>query len=378
MSRPRWVDLASERLGGRALLANDEFFAPKENLLKPGRGVFVEGKYTERGKWMDGWETRRRRTPGHDWCIVRLGLPGVIRSVTVDTHHFRGNHPEACSVDGCEAEEGTSAEELAGRAGAWTEIVPRSPLAGDAENVFPVDDGRRFTHVRLAIHPDGGVARLRVHGRASPEWDRILTPGEAVDLAAVEHGGLVLACSDEFFGEPRNLLLPGRPEHMGDGWETRRRRGPGHDWVVIRLGRRGTVREVEVDTTHFKGNHPESCSLDGLDAAHLPLDAPLPGDDDWREILPRTKLRPDTRQRFGEELTARGPVTHVRLRIHPDGGVARLRVRGLPADDDPGSERGGRSAADRLPAPGAEPSLEGDALRTADSESAAGGGEGSV
>src|SRR4029079_13764616 len=95
------IDLAAEKLGGAVLYANDECFAPKENLLKAPAPIFIEGKYTDLGKWMDGWESRRRRTPGFDWCLIRLGLPGKIRGVTVDTSHFKGNYPEQCSLEAC-------------------------------------------------------------------------------------------------------------------------------------------------------------------------------------------------------------------------------------------------------------------------------------
>jgi len=331
--RPGLIDLAAARMGGRAALANDEFFAPKANLTKPGRGVFVEGKYTSRGKWMDGWETRRRRTPGHDWCIVRLGVPGVIRAVTVDTHHFRGNHPEACSIDAATLP-GTpppTPARLRGLGDVWTEILTRSPLQGDSENTFPITNDARYTHVRLNIYPDGGVARLRIWGEARPDWARIRATHARVDLVAVQHGGVPLAASDQFFSEPLNLLLPGRPVDMGDGWETRRRRGPGggHDWVVLRLGHRGTIDEVVVDTTHFKGNFPDSCRLEGLDAPEL--DPTVAPDDRaaWRELVARTSLKGDTPHRF-RAVGSSGPVTHVRFSMFPDGGVARLRLLGKP------------------------------------------------
>lgn len=328
---PGLVDLASARLGGRVLLANDEFFGPKESLLKPEPPVFIEGKYTDRGKWMDGWETRRRREPGHDWCILRLGVPGVLRRIVVDTAHFRGNHPEACSLEACEVRGDPGAEELASLDG-WREVVPLTSLRGDARNEVAVRDRGRCTHLRLNIHPDGGVARLRAYGEARPDWDALRAPGEPVDLAAAEHGGSVLACSDAFFGRPLNLIMPGPAANMGDGWETRRRRGPGHDWVILRLGHRGRIRRVEVDTSHFKGNYPESCRLEGCDAPDLPLSDP-PGDETaWRDILPRTKLGPDARHLFEEELASVGPVTHVRFHIYPDGGVARLRLYGRPVE----------------------------------------------
>lgn len=320
--RPGLIDLAAARAGGRAVLASDEFFAPKANLLKPGRGAFIEGKYTRRGKWMDGWETRRRRTPGFDWCIVHLGVPGVIRGVTVDTHHFKGNHPEACSLTAAELSPAPKLPVLRKSAERWSEILSRSPLLPDTENEFAVRGDLRFTHIRLLIYPDGGVARLRIWGEARPDWERLRGRKAPIDLIAIEHGGVPLAASDEFFSEPSNLLMPRPSADMGDGWETRRRRGPGNDWVIIRLGSRGSIEEVVVDTTHFKGNFPESCRLEGCDA--------IPDErTQWREVVARTKLGPDRRHRF-KTVGRSGPVTHVRFSIFPDGGVARLRVLGRP------------------------------------------------
>ncbi|HEX2091927.1 MAG TPA: allantoicase [Longimicrobiaceae bacterium] len=320
------VDLASERLGGAVLLANDEFFAPKESLLRPGAPEWREGEYTERGKWMDGWETRRRRAPGHDWCIVRLGLPGIVHGVVVDTTHFRGNFPEACSLEACTLPGVPDPERLVGAE--WREILPRTPLEGNAPNRFPVDASFRATHLRLNIFPDGGVARLRVHGEAVPEWTRFARTGGEVDLAALENGGWVVACSDMFFGHRQNLILPGRSLFMGDGWETRRRRGPGHDWSIVRLGVPGALHRVEIDTDHFRGNAPDRCSLEGIVAegasAELLTDPAAP----WLPLLPETRLQPHARHRWEDELEPIGPITHARLRIFPDGGIARLRLFG--------------------------------------------------
>ena len=316
------VDLAAERLGGAVLAANDEFFAPKENLLKAGEAVWIEGKYTDVGKWMDGWETRRRREPGHDWCLVRLGLSGVIWGVVVDTSYFRGNYPEACSLEACAVEGHPTLEELMGAS--WAEILPRSPLSGHTKNPFPIEkDIGRVTHLRFNIYPDGGVARLRVHGEVIPDWRRLTRYGGEVDLAAVENGGTVLSCSDMFFGNRHNLILPGPPLGMHDGWETKRRRGPGHDWAIVRLGARGTLHRIEVDTSWFKGNAPGSCSIEGCNSPDGNLDG-------WQEILPPTPLRPHTRHLF-DELAATRPFTHARLNIFPDGGVARLRLFGTVA-----------------------------------------------
>lgn len=325
------VDLASERLGGAALAANDEFFAPRENLLKPEPAVFRDGVYTDRGKWMDGWETRRRREPGYDWCLVRLGLPGIIRGLVVDTSHFKGNFPQACSVEACEAAGSPDTDTLTGGSPSWTGILPRTALRGDAENAFPIANDRRFTHARLNIYPDGGVARFRVFGLVAPDWPRLIRTGGEVDLAGVENGGLVLLASDMFFGSRHNLILPGRGRDMSDGWETRRRRGPGHDWAIVRLGKPGAIRRVEVDTAHYKGNAPGSCSLEVVNAPGAGAEMLADPGGEWRELLPRTPLQPHTLHRFEEELREAGEVTHARLNIFPDGGVSRLRLFGRVA-----------------------------------------------
>jgi allantoicase len=326
------VDLAAERLGGAVLYANDDFFAPKENLLKAGAPVFVEGKYTERGKWMDGWESRRRRTPGFDWCLIRLGLAGRVRGVVVDTSFFRGNYPEACSLEACASEGNPTVADLTDEATEWVEILPRSRLRGDSINPFAAASDERFTHLRFKIYPDGGVARLRAHGEVLPDWDRIKRAGGLVDLAAVENGGLVVATSDEFFGGRHNLIMPGRASDMSDGWETKRRRGPGHDWCVVRLGTVGTIRRVEVDTAHFKGNFPESCSLE-VARAEAEGDAALDSLQ-WRELLPRARLQAHARHSYEDELKDAGAATHARFRIYPDGGVSRLRLYGNVSDDE--------------------------------------------
>jgi allantoicase len=321
------VDVAAPRLGGAVLLANDEFFAPKENLLNPAKPVWREDEYTDRGKWMDGWETRRRRVPGHDWCLVRFGLPAVVHGVVVDTTFFKGNFPEECSLETCSASGALDPEAIAAGDGVeWREILARSRLRGDAENPFAITARLPATHLRINIYPDGGVARLRVYGEPLP--DPALRAGVTADLAALENGGLVVGCSDMFFGHRHNLILPGRSTHMGDGWETKRRRGPGHDWITVRLAARGRIDRIEVDTDHFKGNAPESCSLDTCDVADLPPEWLSSCDVGWTTLLPRTALRADAQHRF--EVSA-GPATHARLAIHPDGGIARLRLFGTVA-----------------------------------------------
>ncbi len=318
------VDLAGERVGGRALAASDEFFAEKENLLKAEPAIFLADEYTDRGKWMDGWESSRKRGPGHDWCVIQLGIAGRIRGVNVDTSHFGGNHPEAFSLDAL-ALGGEEVADVAQLERRWREIVARTALNGSSDNYCAIDSTDRWTHLRLHIYPDGGVARLRVHGEPLPDWS-FLAAQPRVDLVAIEHGGRALDCSDRFFSDPSNLILPGPSANMGDGWETRRRRGPGHDWCLLALGHRGVVEEAVVETHHFKGNFPESCSLEGCEAPGASSEELLSDEDRWRPLVERTTLQADREHRF--PVAENRPVTHVRLRIYPDGGVSRLRLLG--------------------------------------------------
>jgi len=337
------ADLAAERLGGRVLEANDDFFAPKENLIKESHPVFIEGKYTPRGKWMDGWESRRRRTHGYDWCIVRMGLPGMIRGIVVDTSFFTGNYPERFSLEGCDLGEHHpykgEKSRLHSEKTKWIPIFPETSLKGDSRNLFAVENGARFTHLRLKIYPDGGVARLRVHGEAVPGPG--LLSREEINLIAVENGGSVMVSSDQFYGEPRNLLMPYRAKNMGDGWETKRRRGPGHDWVILKLGVPGTINRVEVDTAHFKGNYPDSCALQLAFAQNSPVDVSNASSLTWEELLPETKLKANHRHVF-TKLQSASAATHVRFQIFPDGGVSRLRLFGrsqIPIDHTRSLER---------------------------------------
>ncbi len=329
-------DLAVRTLGGSVVVANDELFAERENLVKDEAPEFHPHTFGHKGQVYDGWETRRRREPGHDWAIVRLGAPGVIRGVNVDTAFFKGNYPQHCSIEASSVAGYPSPEELAGPDVQWVEILPRSPLEGDTDNLFPVGMEQRFTHVRLNIYPDGGVARLRIHGEVVPD-PRWFT-GVPLDLAALENGGSVTDCSNRFYSSPNNLLLPGNARVMGEGWETARRRDDANDWVSVRLAEEGVVRQVAVDTTHFKGNAPGWFRLTGGADPDRP--------DEWVELIGRTRLQPDTRHQFLVSVDT--PVKHIRIDVYPDGGFARLRIYGeLTAA---GRERVGLAWYDRLPA----------------------------
>lgn len=316
------INLASAGLGARALFATDDFFAEVSRMLADKPAVFIPDKYDENGKWMDGWESRRKRTAGHDFAVVRLAAPGVIRGFDVDTSHFTGNFPPACRIEACRVEADP------GDATAWTEILPLSPLGASAHHYFPSLSDGVWTHVRLHIYPDGGVARLRVYGE--PHLDEASLAGKTIDLASGLSGGRVVAYSDAHYGAFHRLLAPGRGLDMGDGWETRRRRAPGNEWIVIALGARGIVEAVEIDTAHYKGNYPDSASVmagdlgNGLDELS---DAVVAAAMFWPELLPQQKLGADAIHKF-DRVNPLGPVTHVRVNIFPDGGISRIRLWG--------------------------------------------------
>jgi allantoicase len=315
-------DLASRRLGGSVVHANDELFAERENLIKPEAPSYSTYTFGHKGQVYDGWETRRRREPGHDFAVVRLGAPGVVRGVVVDTAFFTGNYPPEVSVEGAAVEGYPSPGEL--QDAEWAPLVPRSPAAGDTRNAFAVDRPQRFTHVRLCMYPDGGVARLRVHGEVVPD-PRYLDPA-SLDLAALLSGGRVSGCSNVFYSSPTNLIIPGLARLMGEGWETARRRDAGNDWVEFSLAGPGRIRLAELDTSWFVGNAPGWASLRGARRGGAAA-----GDSgSWTELLPKTRLQPDTRHVF--RLPDAGEFDTVRLDVFPDGGMARVRLHGALSD----------------------------------------------
>lgn len=308
-----WVQLEQARLGTRVTYTTDDFFAAKERVIDFPAAVFIDDKYDDHGKWMDGWESRRKRTEGHDYCVIRLGVAGVIRGFDIDTSHFTGNYPPEASIEVCVSDVDTPAD-------GWVELLAKTDLCGDSHHYFDIDDERVWTHVRLHIYPDGGIARLRIFGEVIADFTGV---DGFVDLAAIENGGRALACSDEHFGSMHNLNVPGRGINMGDGWETARRRGPGNDWVILALAQPGVIERVEVDTAHFKGNYPDRVSLDA--ALFESDELATPDSPHWQTLLGETKLKMD-QQHYFETLQALGDVSHVRMSIYPDGGVSRLRL----------------------------------------------------
>jgi allantoicase len=316
------INLASPRLGAEAIYATDDFFADKSRMLQDAPAVWLEDKYDNNGKWMDGWESRRRRQGGHDWCVVKLGVKGVIRGVDIDTRHFTGNYPPAASLEACVSDAAPDDKTV------WTEILPAQGLGPSASHFFAIHSAQAWTHVRLHIYPDGGVARLRIYGEPVAQWQA--SDKKAVyELSAVRNGGRIVGYNDAHYGTVWTLLTQGRGVNMGDGWETRRRREPGNDWIVIALGAPGIIERVEVDTCHYKGNFPDRCALQAALMENVPQRSLIQASMFWPELMGEQKLAADTIHTFeSQKLHSLGPVSHVKLNIFPDGGVSRLRIFG--------------------------------------------------
>ena len=315
-----YIDLAQPRLGTTIHACSDEFFAACERMLQPQEAIFIDGKFDDHGKWMDGWETRRRRNGGHDWAIIKLGHAGVIRGVDIDTSHFTGNFPPAASLEACHAVQPDEQTQ-------WTTLVDIVELQGDHHHYLTVDNEQTWTHLRLNIFPDGGIARLRIYGQIHCDWQN-KDKSIIHELSAMENGGRAIAWNDAHFGQASNLIAPGKGINMGDGWETRRRREPGNDWCILELGHPGVIEEILVDTAFFKGNYPDRCSIQAALVAQSTTQSLTTQSMFWPVLLPEQKLAMDTEFLFRDEISDIGPVSHVRLNIIPDGGISRLRLFG--------------------------------------------------
>ncbi|GGC93962.1 allantoicase [Undibacterium terreum] len=316
----RYPNLADPRLGAATLATSDDFFAEMSRMLNPEPAVFIPGKYDTNGKWMDGWESRRKRVNGYDWCVLKLARAGVIKGVDIDTSHFTGNYPPAASLEGAYVADGAPDAQTQ-----WTEILPSVNLQGNSHHYHEVGSEQAYTHLRLNIYPDGGVARLRVYGQPQANWaeaDR----KQLFDLIAMENGGYVVAANNQHFGLASNMLMPGRGVNMGDGWETRRRREPGNDWCIIALAQPGIVEKIEVDTCHFKGNYPDGCMIQAANVVGGTDSSLITQSMFWPVLLGEQKLQMDHQHYYAEQIAKLGPVTHIRFNMFPDGGVSRLRL----------------------------------------------------
>lgn len=321
----RYMNLADARLGAKAVFSTNDFFAPMERMLNPEPAVFIPGKYDDHGKWMDGWESRRKRESGYDYCVVRLARAARITGVDIDTSHFTGNFPPAASLEGCLCEQGDPTEHTE-----WIEILPAVDLQANSHHYHAIDQEKLFTHARLNIYPDGGIARLRIYGQPMPDWEGG-DQNALYDLASIENGAYIVAVNNQHFGLANNLLMPGRGVTMGDGWETRRRREPGNDWCIIALAYPGIIKKIEVDTCHFKGNYPDRCSIQAAYMEGKTETSLITQSMFWPELLSEQTLKMDTQHFYEHELLHKNAVTHIRFNIYPDGGVSRLRLWGTLA-----------------------------------------------
>jgi allantoicase len=318
----RYANLASADLGAKVLTCTDEFFASADRMLQSSEPVFVVGKFDDNGKWMDGWETKRRRNGGHDSAVIRLGLPGVIKGLDIDTSHFTGNFPPAVSLQACASQGDPDAST------SWTEILPARSLYGNAHHFIELADERSWTHLRINIYPDGGIARFRVYGQPTCDWTA-RDPGALHEVSALANGGRIVGYNDAHYGTPFRLLMPGRGVNMGDGWETRRRREPGYDWCLVALGHPAIVEKIEIDTAHFKGNYPDRVSIQAAHVAASTDESLITQAMFWPELLGEHKTDMDKQHFFeGADIRDIGPVTHVRVNMFPDGGISRLRIWG--------------------------------------------------
>ncbi len=317
----QWIDLAQPRLGAEIVSCSDDFFAECSRMLSPDAPQFIVGKFDDNGKWMDGWETRRRRNGGYDNAIVKLGLAGEIKGIDIDTTHFTGNYPPAASLEACYSV--TPANDSSD----WQTLIPSTSLQGNSHHYFEIDNPACFTHIRLNIYPDGGVARLRVHGRVVSDASALDRDAQH-NLASVELGARAIAWNDAHFGAVANLLNPGKGVNMGDGWETRRRREPGNDWCIVELGHAGSIEEIVLDTAFFKGNYPDTCSIQAARVDGGTTQSIITQSQFWSELLPPQKLEMDREHAFDAEVQDIGPISHVRINLFPDGGLSRVRLLG--------------------------------------------------
>ncbi|MHA3055404.1 allantoicase [Acinetobacter sp. ANC 4633] len=313
------TNLADTRIGAKIMDCSDEFFAEAKRMLNADAPIFVEDKFDDHGKWMDGWETRRKRHAGYDWCIVKLGVAGKIYGLDIDTTFFTGNYPASAALEACYATDDNLDQ------AEWHNLLPNSILGSSQHHIFDISSDQVFSHIRLNIFPDGGVARLRVYGEVQIQ---LKDSNQTLDLLALENGGRVIAYSDAHYGHPRNLINPGRGINMGDGWETKRRRVPGFDWCVLALGQAGTIEKIEIDTAHFKGNFPAQVSIQAVYVQDATDPQLIPQSMFWPFLLEAQDMQMDHVHSYINEVLAHEKISHIRVNMIPDGGISRIRLWG--------------------------------------------------
>jgi len=315
------IDLAQPRLGSKVIFKTDDFFASANRIIDPLSPVFKEGLFDKNGKWMDGWESRRKRTPGHDFLIIKLGKPGSISKVNVDTSYFNGNQPSMVSLEGCYSKLNNIKNFK------WKNLIIKKKTKANSHHIFSSSSKSIFTHVKLNIFPDGGVARLRLYGSISKENNNFAN--KTINLASLLNGASVIACNNEHFGKAENILAPGKAKNMGDGWETRRRREKGFDWLILNSVKGKKIDKIEISTHHFKGNFPSHCSLQ---AAFIPnkrsSSSIVKSSNKWKFLMNKINLSANKTFKFKNILMKNKKINFIKINIFPDGGISRFKVFG--------------------------------------------------
>ncbi|KRP06018.1 MAG: allantoicase [Pelagibacteraceae bacterium BACL20 MAG-120920-bin64] len=315
------IDLAQPRLGSKVIFKTDDFFASANRIINPSPAVFKEGLFDKNGKWMDGWESRRKRTSGHDFLIIKLGKSGSINKVDVDTSHFNGNQPSMISLEGCYSKS-KNIKDLK-----WKTLIGKKKTKANSHHMFKSSSKSIFTHIKLNIFPDGGVARLRLYGSISKENNKF--GNKTINLASLLNGASVIACNNEHFGKAENILAPGKAKNMGDGWETRRRRDKGFDWLILNPINGKKINKIEISTHHFKGNFPSHCSLQ---AAFVPnkksSSSIIKNSVKWKFLLNKVNLSANKTHKFKNILMKNDKINFIKINIFPDGGISRFKIFG--------------------------------------------------
>jgi allantoicase len=315
------IDLAQPRLGSTVIFRTDDFFASADRIIDPSEPVFKEGLFDKNGKWMDGWESRRKRTPGHDYLIIKLGKPGSISKVNVDTSHFNGNQPSKISIEACNSKSDNIKNFK------WKSLLGKKKTKANSPHIFKTFSKSVFTHIKLNIFPDGGVARIRLYGNISKEKNDFRN--KTINLASLLDGASVIACNNEHFGKAENILAPGKAKNMGDGWETRRRRDKGFDWLILNSIDGEKIDKIEISTHHFKGNFPSHCSLQAAYiTAKKTSSSIVSGSNKWKTLMNKTTLKANKTHTFRNVLMKNDKINFIKINIFPDGGISRFRIFG--------------------------------------------------
>ena len=315
------VNLAETKFGSEIIYKTDEFFGAANRILSSSKPVFKEGVYDKHGKWMDGWETRRKRKKGHDFLVIKLGRPGKIFNVDIDTSYFSGNQPSQASLEACLSKTNPTKKTI------WKTILNKKKLGPNRNHNFKINNHSTFNFIKLNIFPDGGVARIKINGNV--DLERINLSGKNVNLCSILNGSTIVGCNNEHFGKAENVLSPGTGVNMGDGWETRRSRGKNFDWIIIKFGKPGIIDRLEIDTHHFKGNYPESLTVQSAFIADKTnSNKLLANSKNWKTFLEKTKLKPHKKHLFKSKINKKNKINCLKINIFPDGGISRIRAFG--------------------------------------------------